>query len=74
MTTFNIQETALFLASGSFWHAFPDTISKDDLSDQLDSLYEIADAISDPTKLQGTLPDNTIVAIGGSPRRPKPNA
>lgn len=73
MTTFNIQETALYLANGSFWDAFPESISKSDLSDQLDSLYEIADAIEDPTKLQGTLPDNTIIAIGGSPRRPKPN-
>jgi hypothetical protein len=74
MTTFNIQETALFLANGDFWAALPESVSKSDLSNQLDALYEIADGISDPTKLQGTLPDNTIIAIGGSPRRPKPNA
>ncbi len=73
MTTFNIQETALYLASGSFWDAFPDTITKADLIDQLDALYDTADK-TDPTLLYGTLPDNSIVAIGGSPRRPKPNA
>lgn len=73
MTTFNIQETALFLASGSIWDAMDDTMTKGDLSAQIDELYARADE-TDPTLLYGTLPDNSIVAIGGSPRRPKPNA
>ena len=70
MTTFNKQETALFLADGDFWCAIDGIESSDALDTQLGNLIDAAHLETDPTKLMGTMPDDTIVCIGGSPRRP----
>lgn len=71
MTTFNKQETALFLADGDFWYAVSANKSKAELSNQLDHLYETANDVGEDN-LYGTFPDDTVVCIGTSPRRPKP--
>lgn len=72
MTTFDKQETALYLADGDFWNAVVGVVSYDAMDSQLASLHYAADTELDPTKLMGTMPDDTIVCIGTSPRRPRP--
>lgn len=71
MTTFNKQETALYLSTGDFWEAVNGIESADALDTQLGNLHDAADLEIDPTKLNGTMPDDTIVCIGTSPRRPR---
>jgi hypothetical protein len=71
MTTFDKQETALYLADGDFWNSVSADQTTDQLDTQLGNLYDAADLELDPTKLMGTMPDDTIVCIGTSPRRPR---
>lgn len=66
-TTFNKQETALFLASGDFWLA---TDNGDDLDGTLADLIYTADHET-PENLFGTTPEDEVVNIGSSPRRPR---
>lgn len=72
MTTFNKQETGLFLANGDFWEAVSADKTQAELDTQLGGLITTADA-EDPAKLFGTMPDDTVVCIGTSPRRPRLN-
>lgn len=67
MTTFNRAQTALFLASGDFWLAVSNTGNIDTV---LGSLIDTAND-EKPEDLYGTMPDNTVVCIGDSPRRPR---
>ena len=66
-TTFNKAETALFLSTGDFWLA---TSNSGDLDTKLGQLIEAAED-EVPANLYGTMPDDTVVAIGSSPRRPR---
>ena len=66
-TTFNKNETALLLADGDFWLAIN---NGDDLDGNLGELIDIADGET-PENLYGTMPDDTVVNIGSSPRRPR---
>lgn len=66
-TIFNIQQTALFLASGDFWLA---TDNGDNLDQKLSELIDIADHET-PENLFGTMPDESQPNIGTSPRRPR---
>ncbi len=69
MTTFTQQETALFLSNGDFWLAVSNGATEE-LDGILAGLIEIADHTS-PENLYGTMPDETVVCIGTSPRRPR---
>lgn len=66
-TTFNKNETALFLANGDFWLAAD---NGDNLDGLLAELIDNADHET-PENLYGTMPDDTVVNIGSSPRRPR---
>lgn len=76
-TTFNKQQTALFLADNATGYApgqqdeiaLIDSLTTDEIRTQLTDLNDQAD---NAETLFGTWPDNTVIEIGTAPRRPIP--
>lgn len=67
MVTFTKSQTALFLSDGDFWWAVSNTGNLDEV---LGDLITTADN-TEPDNLYGTMPDDSVVNIGTSPRRPR---
>lgn len=78
-TTFNKQQTALFLADGATGYAPGEQhhISEIDMLPQdefIRILSDLNDQADSAETLYGTWPDNTVIQIGTAPRRPIPNS